>query len=71
MGIRRRFKQGGKFYMTRELARAVAKANMKKDGCVRTCKKTGKRGNKKESWFSHNWREWATKYIPAKYRKDA
>ena len=40
----------------RELARAVAKAQCKKSGMVRVCKGTNKRGKKRESWFSHNWR---------------
>ena len=67
---KRRTKQGGKYYLTRELARGIAKVNMKKGGIVRPCKQTGKKGQKKESWFSKNWREWAVAHIPAKYKKD-
>lgn len=32
--MRKRTKQGGKYYLTRELARGIAKVNMKKGGIV-------------------------------------
>jgi hypothetical protein len=60
---RKQTKQGGKFYFTREIARAVAKANCKNAGMVRICKKTNRSGKKRDSWFSHYWREWAFSHL--------
>ena len=78
---KRKKKQGGKYYLTRELARGIAKAKLKKAGAIRMCKKEHAclspkkmkemgRGNRilegtHRSWFANHWREWAMKGIPA------
>lgn len=55
---RRKKKQVAVSYIgkNRELARAVARAQCKEAGMVHVCKGTNKRGKKRESWFSKNWR---------------
>lgn len=80
MAERKRKKQGGKYYLTRELARGIAKAKLKKAGATRTCKKEHACLSPKKmremgtghildgthrSWFANHWREWAMKGIPA------
>lgn len=42
----------------RKLLRSIARANMKRAGFVRINKKVGE---KRESFFSQNWREYARK----------
>ena len=76
--VRRKTKQGGKYYFTRELARSVAKAKMKKAGARHTCKRERVCLSPKDmrklgsshipegmhrSWFGNNWRAWAMKGV--------
>jgi hypothetical protein len=52
---------------TRKEMRAIAKANMRKAGFAKTCKKDGD----KISFFARNWREWAFKKIKMPKRRSA
>lgn len=77
---RRKKKQGGKYYLSvRSIARGVAKAQLKKGGAVRICKKEHACLSPKKmremrtghilegthrSWFGNHWRE-VIKGIPA------
>lgn len=69
--MKKKRKMVGVYYMTREIARGVAKVNAKNAGIQRPCKRTNKQGKKHESWFSHNWREWAFRYTPKQKRRSA
>lgn len=55
---RKKTKQTAVSYISanRGLARAVARAQCKLAGMVHVCKGTNKKGKKRESWFSNNWR---------------
>lgn len=80
MAEKRKKKQGGKYYLSvRSIARGVAKAQLKKQGAVKICKKehaclsprkkralgTGHvLGGTHRSWFGNHWRE-VLKGIPA------